>query len=130
MEENYSEQEQILLREKVANYVSRHPEFIDEILKRMEEEEKGSSGGKLTEYSAKDNYSGENNHNENKGNEDKRGKIKKGIFSLDEEKINTISEELSGLLFKRDESNKSVLEKTVQDAFSGMVKNYLSKYVG
>jgi hypothetical protein len=124
MVESELEQEQILFYEKVASYVSRHPEFVDELQRRMEEEEKIISEEKSEEKSK--SYSGKENYDA--GNENKDKKSKKGIFNLDEERINTISEELSGLLFDKDSSNKSVLEKTVQGAFSNMVQTYLSKY--
>lgn len=108
MEEAESEREQEIFYEKVVSYVQRHPEFVEELQRRIEEEEKGYDAGQ--EKRADDS-----------------GK-KKRIFGLDEEKISRISDELSGMLFDRDKSNRSVLEKTVQDAFSGMVRNYLSKY--
>ena len=101
-------EEQIKFYEKIADYVRRHPEFVDELQRRIDEEEKGYS--KSREEKAEDT-----------------GK-KKGIFTLDEEKINRISDELSGMLFDRKENSKSALETTLQDAFSGMVKKYLSKY--
>jgi hypothetical protein len=133
MAENDLDKEQILFYEKVASYVSRHPEFVEELQKRMEEEENNISREK-TSGKSKEKYSSSNKsyaagENNEKNAQNKDQKIK-GIFKLDEEKINTISKELSGMLFDKDGSNKSVLETTVQDAFSSMVKNYLSKYAG
>ncbi len=110
-------EDQVLFYQKVADYVRRHPEFVDELQNRIEEEEKRMGGNReKKEYKQ---------CREEKGKEEKR---RKNFMSLDDEKINTIADELSGMIFSRDGSNCSLLEKTVQDAFSGMVKNYLSKY--
>jgi hypothetical protein len=113
---------QIQFYEKIANYVQRHPEFVEELQRKIEEEEKSM-------YSSKkginnDQYLGVSEKDEP---EEKDGL--KNIFELDSQKINLIADELSGLLFSKDKSNKSLLEKTVEDTFSNAVKNYLSKYV-
>lgn len=108
MEETESEREKAIFYEKVAAYVNRHPEFVEDLQRRIEDEEKEYGSGR------------------EKKNDDRK---KKSIFVLDEDKVNRISEEISGMLFDRDKSSKSVLEKTVEDAFSGMVKKYLSKYM-
>lgn len=107
-------QEQIEFYNKVINYFQRHPEYVLELQRKIDEEEKTLYG------------------ESEKKNEKNRGKKKdekgKRFLGLDEKRINTIADELSGMIFERKSSGKSVLESTVQDAFSNIVKNYLSKY--
>jgi len=106
---NDSQNAQMEFYEKVVSYFQRHPEYVLELQKKIEEEEVYSE------------------RKENKAKE-KSDEKSKGFLKLDEKRINTIADELSGLFFDRNSSEKSVLEVTIQDAFSNVVKNYLSKY--
>lgn len=105
--------------ERIAGYINRHPEFVEELQRRMKAEEQSESSYKDDAHL---------NNDYSNASEAKSDGKKKGFMQLDEEKINRISDELSGMLFEKDALNKSALEIALQEAFCGLVKNYLSKY--
>jgi valyl-tRNA synthetase len=112
---------QMQFYEKIAGYVQRHPEFVEELQRKMEEEEKSM-------YSSKNELNNEQYLGESDKDEPEEKGSLKNIFNLDSQRINLIADELAGLLFSKDKSSKSLLEKTVEDTFSNAVRNYLSKY--
>jgi hypothetical protein len=122
-----AEREQINFSLRVENYMRRHPEFLDELQRRMDEDElsvnnhvgSNQSDNKSTDRQKENRYT--NNKENTKGISD--------FAHLSESDMEKISGEISGLLFKKDESHKSFLEKKAEEAVSGMVYKYLSNFM-
>jgi hypothetical protein len=97
------EEEQIKFYSKVANYVKNHPEFVQELELRIEEEENPVKD--LSYF------------------------MRKGFNNLSEEDIAQVSGEISGIVFKKDKPNRSVFEKVSEDYFTKLISGYMGEYL-
>jgi len=102
-EQRKSEEEQIRFYTKVANYVKNHPEFVDELEVRINEEENPVKD--LSYF------------------------MKKGFNNLSDDDIEQVSSEISGIVFKKDKTNPSVFEKVSGDYFTKLISGYMSEYL-
>ncbi|MFA6073444.1 MAG: hypothetical protein WC758_05000 [Candidatus Woesearchaeota archaeon] len=107
---NDSEEEQMKFYTKVAEYISKHPEFVNELEQKISEEEKSKN---------------ESSDNEKK---DLGYFMKNGFSNIKEKDISGLSSEIAGFIFNREKENKSLLEKTLENATMNLVSGYLSKY--